>query len=122
MRITLNADDFGYDDDTVDATIDAMRRGALTGATIMPKMPATARAVEFARSHPEFSFGVHLIYVRSGETTPEAPILPPGELPALADLNAGGRFRESPAVRKDALLGRVPVEQIAAETAAQIQS
>ena len=42
MRIIINADDFGMDEDTVRATIECLEAGALTGATIMPNMPATA--------------------------------------------------------------------------------
>jgi predicted glycoside hydrolase/deacetylase ChbG (UPF0249 family) len=83
-------------------------------------MPATGKAVDFAKRHPEFSFGVHLTYVRENDRTPECPILPAAELPGLVDEN--GRFLPSNALRKRALLGRVPVDQIERETTAQIES
>lgn len=120
MRIIVNADDFGQDDDTVAATIECFERGGLTGATIMPKMPATSKAVEFAKHHPEFSFGVHLTYVRENDTTPESPLCPPGEVPALTD--SDGRFLPSNLVRRRAILGQIPVDQIERETTAQIES
>jgi predicted glycoside hydrolase/deacetylase ChbG (UPF0249 family) len=115
MRILTNADDFGMDDDTVRATIECLDAGALTGATIMPNMPATARAVGYARAHPEKSFGVHLTFVTD---TVEAPLCPPESLPTLAD--ASGRFLPSQVVRVNALRGRIAVDEIARETAAQI--
>lgn len=116
MRIILNADDFGYSEDTVRATIDCFERGALTSASIMVNMPATDRAVAFARANPQLSFGVHLTYVSDGL---ERPVAKPHEVPALAD--ASGYFLPSNEVRRRALLGRLPTEQIAHETSAQLE-
>ena len=120
MRILINADDFGQSDDTVAATIECFERGSLTSATIMPKMPATAKAIEFARQHPDLSFGVHLTYVRENDATPEAPFCRAADIPALIDID--GRFPPSNSVRRAALLGRIPIDQIERETAAQIES
>ena len=120
MQFILHSDDFGQNDDTLDATIECFERGALTSATIMPKMPATERAVEYALKHPEFSFGVHLTYVRENDGTPESPVSPASTIPDLADQD--GRFFSSNAIRKRALLNKISVEQIAAETSAQIES
>jgi predicted glycoside hydrolase/deacetylase ChbG (UPF0249 family) len=116
MKIILNADDFGYDQDTVTATIECFERGALTSATIMPKMPATPQAVDFARKNPRFSFGVHLTYVTD---TVEAPVCDPAEIRAL--LREDGLFLASNQTRIRALLGRLPVAQIMRETRAQIR-
>ncbi len=115
MRIILNADDFGQDDETVKATIECFQRGALTSATIMPKMPATPLAIEFARKHPEHSFGVHLTFVTNGI---EAPLSDPSSIPALVDGN--GLFLPSQKVRLLALRNKLPVDQIEKELAAQI--
>jgi len=115
MRIITNADDFGLDDDTTRATIDCFGAGALTSASIMPKMPATAQAVAFARAHGEFSFGVHLTFVCD---TVESPLAPRDQVGAL--VASDGRFLGSQRVRKLALLNRIPIAQIAAEIAAQI--
>lgn len=115
MRIILNADDFGYCADTVRATIDCFERDALTSATIMVNMPATAAAIAFARAHTELSFGVHLTFVSDGV---EAPVTPADELSALA--GPGGLFLPSNEVRKRALLGRLPVSQIEREASAQL--
>lgn len=115
MEIITNADDFGFSEDTVDATIECFERGVLSGATIMAAAPATERALAFARSRPDLSFGVHLVYVGDGTDRPLAG----GEnVPGLADEN--GRFHDTRTVRARALLGRMPVDEIVRETAAQI--
>jgi predicted glycoside hydrolase/deacetylase ChbG (UPF0249 family) len=116
MRIITNADDFGMDADTVQATIECLEAGALTGATIMPSMPATAQAVQYAAAHPEKSFGVHLTYITD---TVEAPLCAAATLPTLA--TPEGKFFPSQRVRWRALRGQLSVDDIERETAAQIQ-
>jgi predicted glycoside hydrolase/deacetylase ChbG (UPF0249 family) len=118
MRIVINADDFGVSDDTVAATIDCFEKGALTSATIMVNTPATAAAVDFARSHPEFSFGVHLTFCGDGEGI-ERPVSEPADVAALVDHH--GRFLPTTTVRARAMLGRVPADQIERETRAQLE-
>jgi len=115
MRIILTADDFGYCNDTVDATIACFERGALTSASIMPRMPATDRAVDFARQHQRFSFGLHLTLISDGQ---ERPVSDPKTIPCLLD--ATGRFLPSNRVRLLALLGRISAQQLEMEIEAQI--
>jgi predicted glycoside hydrolase/deacetylase ChbG (UPF0249 family) len=117
VEIVLNADDFGYSRDTVDATIKCFDEGLLTSATIMARMPATDLALAFAREHRNFSFGVHLTFVGDGF---ERAVSPPSSVRALADEN--GCFPRSRPVRLRALAGRLPVEQIELEVAAQIDA
>jgi len=117
MRIILNADDFGMCDDTVDATIACFERGALSSATIMARMPATERALEYARAHPEFGFGVHLTFCGDGDGV-ERSVCNPADIPALVDND--GRFPGTTAVRLRALAGRLPGEQIEREARAQL--
>jgi hypothetical protein len=116
MRIIVNADDFGFDDQTVDATIACFERGLLTSATIMPKMPATARAVAYACAHPEHSFGVHLTYGGDGI---EEPVLAPERVPALVE--PSGKLLQSNKTRMLAVLRRIPEDQIERETEAQLR-
>ena len=110
-----NADDFGFDTDTVNATIECFDRGALTSASIMANMPATTLAVSFARVHPEFSFGAHLTYTL---TNGEAPMADIRSIPSLID--SRGRFVSANMLRMAVLLGRVSAADIACETTAQL--
>lgn len=116
QQIIVNADDFGYDQDTVEATIECFQSGALTSATIMPKMPATHLALDFASKHPQHAYGVHLTFVRD---TVECPVADPRLIPAL--VNADGAFYPSHQLRLMALAGRLPVNQLCTEIAAQIE-
>ena len=115
MLIVVNADDFGGSEETVRATIECFEQGALTSATIMPNMPATDAAVEYARSRPDLSFGVHLTFVTDGL---DQPLSDPAGLDRL--LGPDGRFLPTGEVRRRALLRRIPVEQIAREAEAQL--
>jgi chitin disaccharide deacetylase len=117
MKVIVNADDFGGSDDTVAATVACFEEGVLTSATIMPGMPATAAAVSFARANPQFSFGVHLLVTGDGV---ERPLSDPADVPGLVD--GDGAFLRTGEARKRALLGRLPVDQLERELAAQIES
>ena len=88
MKFITTADNFGYDSDTVAATAECLLQGALTSATIMPKMPATEEAVEFAlnRNH---SIGARTSVRRKLRTScrPGVAEAPPRRAPA--SLNSG---------------------------------
>ena len=81
----------------------------------MANMPETSRALEFARGHPEFSFGVHLTFVSDG---PERPLLDSAKVPGLVDQE--GRFLPTVVVRKKALFRQLPEDQIAQELSTQL--
>ena len=115
MKIVLNADDFGYSNDTVRATVECFDAGALTSASIMTGMPATDAAIEFALAHPQHSFGVHLTFVGEGE---ERPVSPPQDVPGLVD--GSGSFPRTNVVRLRALIRRLPVAELEREIAAQV--
>jgi len=115
VRFILGADDFGFSDHTVDRTIACFEAGVLTGASIMANMPATGRATAWASAHPAFSYGVHLCFSTDDV---ERPVLPPEDIPSLVD--GEGRFLASNTMRLRGLLGRLPVQEIAREAAAQI--
>ena len=113
MKVILHADDFGYDKDTTQATIDLLECGALTSATIMPTMPAAGEAIAYAATHKQFSFGVHLTYVD-------------GLKPALQKegstlLDTNGLFYPSNDVRKKAIKFTLRKKDIVEESLAQIE-
>src|SRR4051794_35987003 len=60
MRIILNADSFGRDQDTFKAAVECFAAGALSSATMLPSASHTPQAVDYALKHPEFSFGVQI--------------------------------------------------------------
>lgn len=110
--LIINADDFGYSDHTVDATISCFRQGILSSATMMPNMPAFERAAAFAREHPEFSYGLHLCL------TDERPVSDPATIPTL--VGPDGRFWRTPEFFKRAMTGRIAKRDIRREGLAQL--
>lgn len=115
MRLILNADDFGLSEDTVEATIRCFDEGSLTSASIMVGAPATEAALAFARGRPDLAFGVHLNLVGDGLWK---PLTPPEKIVGLVDEE--GTFLPTSLARMRAMLGRLPVEQLEHEIAAQI--
>lgn len=115
MRITTTADDFGYDDDTFACTSEMMEQGAVRNGSIMVRMPASDRAIAFARTNPHLCFGVHLVFCRD---TVEAPVSAPGEIPTL--VGEDGHFHASNLVRRLAMSRKLSVEDISREVAAQL--
>lgn len=114
-KLIINADDFGLDDETVDWTIKGFEAGKITSATIMAGMPATVRAVEYAKSHPQFSFGVHLCLVD------EKPMSDPAKIPSMVDPKAGKLWATRQFIVRN-FLGLVKVVDIKTEMKAQIES
>jgi predicted glycoside hydrolase/deacetylase ChbG (UPF0249 family) len=115
MRVILSADDFGLDDDTVQRTISCLNDGILQGASIMAQMPATARALEYARGRVDLSFGVHLVFCTDGL---ERPILAQSIIPNL--IRPDGAFFPSNRIRALGLLNRLPESEIEQEMKAQL--
>lgn len=113
MNIILHADDFGYNEDTCQTTIDLFEKGVLKSATIMVNMPASGIAIEYAKKHPEFSFGIHLTYVDG-----LLPISSPKNITSL--INSENRFLPSNEVRKRALTFRLKKQDIINESLEQI--
>jgi predicted glycoside hydrolase/deacetylase ChbG (UPF0249 family) len=116
VLIVLNADDFGASEQTVRATIECFERGALTSATIMPGMPASDAALEYAVAHPELDFGVHLMFVTDGV---ERPLSDREAIPSL--IGPDGRFLPTRTIRARALIGRLRGAEIERELAAQLE-
>lgn len=113
MNIILHADDFGYDKDTTEATIELLQGGYLSSASIMANMPCTKEACQYASAHPEKSFGVHLTYVDE-----LSPCCNPDEIVSL--VNTSGRFLMADETLKRALSFRLRVNDIVKESCAQI--
>jgi len=114
-KLIVNADDFGLDDESVDWTIKGFESGKISSATIMAGMPATRRAVDYAKAHPQFSFGVHLCLVD------EKPLSNPAEIPSMIDPRTGHLWRTRQFIIRN-FLGLVKVDDIKREMMAQINA
>ena len=110
--IVINADDFGLNDHTVEWTIKGFECGALTSATIMAGMPATDKAVEYAKAHPQFSFGFHFYLVD------ETPMCKAEEIPSMIDPKTGKLWQTRKFILRN-FAGLIKVEDLKREMRAQ---
>ena len=98
--LIINADDFGWDADTVDTTINLFENSILTSASIMTGRSGSRQAIDFAhKNQHKFSFGLHFNIVDN-----HVPFNP-REINSL--LNSELTFKLSNQQRLDGLLFRL---------------
>ncbi len=115
MNIVTTADDFGYSEDTVAATIEALTDGLVKNASIMPAAPCGEYAAVWAARNPQYCYGVHLTLARDG---PECPVAEGSGGSTITD--ESGRFFPGRQAQARALLGRFSTDDVVAEFEAQI--
>lgn len=109
MRLIINADDLGMNEDVNFAIFGLMARGQVTSATILANAPAAGSALRQLHSHPTCSFGVHLNMTQFRPLTAETALAP--------FLAADGEFHHA-SLR--GALSPAAVEGIAREWQAQV--
>ena len=110
-RLIINADDLGYADGTVPATIALYETGVVTSTTAMVNQPHWPEAAAYLRDHPGLGAGVHLV-MNDG-----CPTLPPERVRSLVD--AEGCFRDgTPLLLR---YGRLRTAELEAEWRSQIE-
>ncbi len=72
MKLIINADDFGMDQNVNSAIVDAFSRGWITNTTVMTNMSGFPEAVELAKNHGfQDKVGLHLNFMEGTALTPE---------------------------------------------------
>jgi hopanoid biosynthesis associated protein HpnK len=117
--LIVNADDFGLTRGVNRAVQELHDQGVLTSATLLARAAATDEAIRHAIETPSLGVGCHLVLVDG------KPVLPPREIPRLADQQTGLFHPTLGAFLGRALAGsirarKIHASEIEAETAAQI--
>ncbi|MBE6075201.1 MAG: ChbG/HpnK family deacetylase [Selenomonas ruminantium] len=113
-RLIVNADDFGRHE-LINAAVErGVTEGCLRSATLMPGGKAFASAVAVAKRHAELGVGIHFTLVNG------YPVLPPAEIPSLVTAQ-GVFYDDHTAFVKRFITGKVNLEEVRAELAAQLQ-
>ncbi|MDY6876534.1 MAG: ChbG/HpnK family deacetylase [Chloroflexota bacterium] len=109
-HLIINADDFGYAEGSVPATIALHEAGVVTSTTALVNQPCWPEAAAYLRDHPSLGAGVHLV-MNEGR-----PILPLERVGSL--VNTEGYFRDgTPLLLR---YGRLRTAELKAEWRAQI--
>jgi hopanoid biosynthesis associated protein HpnK len=111
-RLIVSGDDLGLHPGINAGVIRCHREGIVTSASLCANGGAFEDAVAALRSAPDLDVGVHLTLVG------EAPLLPSRSLPTLAP--EGRLPRHFGALFRRLMLGRVRIEEVEEEMAAQV--
>ena len=91
--LIIHADDAGLSHSENLATIQALQEGHVNSYSIMTCCPGFEEIAEFAISHPQFDYGIHLTITCEWENYKWGPTLSTDEVPSLVDSN--GHFHKS---------------------------
>lgn len=112
--LILNGDDFGMNHSDTVATIDAMKSGGLTSATIMVPCPWFPAVVDFAKQNPQANLGIHVTLTSEWKHYKWGPVLGRTAVPSLVD-NLGYFYSNI-----QPIYAKSKLEEVEAETRAQI--
>jgi len=110
-KLIINADDFGMNDEVVQATCELYELGLVSSTSCLTNKPAWPRAAEYLRQNPDFGAGVHLVF------NDGYPVLPHQQVPALLRLD--GQFLSDRQIRWGCKPGTT--SQLRSELRAQIE-
>ena len=113
-RLIIHADDAGLSHAENMATIKALKQGMVSSYSMMVPCRGFAEMAEFAKSNPQYDYGIHLTLTCEWEQVRFGPVLPAAEVPSLVD--GQGHFYKS----REALKNSASAEEIKNELKAQI--
>jgi len=83
--LIINGDDYGMNHATNKSTASALKSGGLTSATIMVPYPWFPEVVEFAKSNPQASLGIHTTLTSEWKYYKCGPVIGKTAVPSLVD-------------------------------------
>ncbi len=83
--LIVNCDDVGMCNAANMAVIDGMENGLITSGTIMTPCPWSGTIMDYAKTHPEKDFGVHLTHTAEWKFYRWGPVAPREQVKGLCD-------------------------------------
>ncbi len=107
--LIIHADDLCMSHSKNVATVEAMREGVVTSASVMMPTPWVAEALELSQAHPELDLGVHLTLTAEWKHYKWGPLLGEDDVPSL--VTPAGNFHDNvPDFAAAAAVGEVEAE------------
>ncbi|KKN28271.1 hypothetical protein LCGC14_0856030 [marine sediment metagenome] len=113
--LIIHADDAGLSHSENMATIESLKMGMVNSYSIMVPCPWYYEMACFAKSNPEFDYGIHLTLTCEWEYYKFGPVLPISEVRSLVDEN--GHFYK----KRENLKESASIEDVEKELDAQIK-
>ena len=83
--LIVHADDVGMSHAVNLATMEALKHGMVTSASIMMPCPWMPEIAAYAREHPDVDFGLHLTLTSEWKYFRWRPVAPPDQVKGLLD-------------------------------------
>lgn len=100
--VIVHADDLGMTHSVNAASIKGLESGLVTSASIMAPCPWFPEMADYAKSHPDADFGLHLTLTSERVFYRWGPVAPRDQVPSLVDPNGYFHLNWTEAARIDA--------------------